>query len=168
MTLRALFPLFLVVAAASLCLPFVAGAQPATPPVRPPEAQPAKPPTEPPPDAATEADDTEVVQESRNWLALIDADKAGQAWDGAGAQLKASVSRAKWIEGIRGIRKPFGKFVSRETVQVARTHALPGVPEGDYAIVQFDAVYAGGRHATELVIWTLNDTSWRVSGYQIR
>ncbi len=168
MTLRALSRLFLVVAAASLCLPFAAGAQPATPPARPAEAQPAKPPTEPPQDAATEADDTEVVQESRNWLALIDADKAGQAWDGAGAQLKASVSRAKWIEGMRGIRKPYGRLVSREVDSVARTHTIAGAPEGDYAIVQFDSVFANRKHATEMVTWTLNDTSWRVSGYQIR
>ena len=106
--------------------------------------------------------------ESRNWLALIDADKAGQAWDGAGAQLKASVSRAKWIDGIRGIRKPYGRLVSREMEKVARTHTIPGAPEGDYAIVQFDSVFANGKHATEMVTWTLNETSWRVSGYQVR
>jgi len=167
MTSRAIF-LLAGAAAAALCLPFIATAQPTAPPARPPEAQPAKPPTEPPPDAATETDDEEVVKESRNWLALIDAGRAGQAWDGAGAQLKASVSRAKWIDGIGALRKPFGKFVSREMMQVARAHEMPGVPEGDYAIVQFDSVFANGKHATEMVTWTLNNTSWRVSGYQIR
>ena len=152
------------------CLPLVAQAQPAPvgAPTVPADAKSEAPRGEPPPDAATEKDDDEVVAESRRWLGLIDEGKAGLAWDGADASLRASVSRAKWIDGIRDLRKPYGRIKQRKTTQIARAHSLPGAPDGDYAIIQFDTEFANGRHASELVTWTLTNTSWRVAGYQMR
>jgi len=149
------------------CLPLVAQAQPAASGAPAPAAR-ADAPREPPADAATEKDDDEVVAESRKWLGLIDDGKAGLAWDGADASLRASVTRAKWIDGIRELRKPYGAVKARKTTQIARAHSLPGAPDGDYVIVQFDTEFANGKHASELVTWTLTNTSWRVSGYQIR
>jgi hypothetical protein len=152
------------------CLPFIARAQPAASgaPSAPADAKSGAPRSEPPEDAATEKDDDEVVAESRKWLGLIDDGKAGLAWDGADASLRASITRAKWTGGIRDLRKPYGKVKQRTTTQIARTHSLPGAPDGDYAIVQFDTEFTNGRHASELVTWSLTNTSWRVSGYQIR
>jgi hypothetical protein len=152
------------------CLPLMARSQPAAPgaPAAPVDAKSEAPRGEPPADAATEKDDDEVVAESRKWLGLIDDGKAGLAWDGADASLRASVTRAKWIDGIRNLRKPYGRMKQRKTTQIARSHSLPGAPDGDYAIIQFDTEFANGRHATELVTWALTNTSWRVAGYQIR
>ncbi len=162
--------LILAVLVALSCLPFVARAQPAASgaPAVPADAKSGAPRSEPPADAATEKDDDEVVAESRNWLGLIDDGKAGLAWDGADASLRASVTRAKWIDGIRDMRKPYGKVKQRKTTQIARAHSLPGAPDGDYAIIQFDTEFTNGKHASELVTWSLTNTSWRVSGYQLR
>jgi hypothetical protein len=154
----------------ALCLPFIAQGQPAAPaaPTAPADAKPDASRGAPPADAATEKDDDEVVAQSRKWLGLIDDGKAGLAWDDADATLRASVARAKWIDGISELRKPYGRVKARKTTQIARAHSLPGAPDGDYAIIQFDTEFANGRHASELVTWTLTNTSWRVAGYQIR
>jgi len=162
-------PTFAMLVALS-CLPLVAQAQPAASgaPAAPAAAKSETPRGEPPADAASETDDDEVVAESKKWLGLIDAGKAGAAWDRADASLRASVTRAKWIDGIVALRKPYGRLKAREMLQVARAHSLPGLPDGDYAIIQFDTEFANGRHATEMVTWTLTGTSWRVAGYQIR
>ena len=50
-----------------------------------------------------------------------------------------------------------------------RSHQLPGAPEGDYSIIEFQTEFANGKKATEQVIWMLEkDDVWRVSGYFIR
>jgi hypothetical protein len=168
MSSRVLLSLATLVTALWVPLMALAQSTPAGAPATPPGATSGAPRGEPPSDAATEKDDDEIVAESRKWLGLIDDGKAGLAWDGADALLRSSVTRAKWIEGIRDLRKSYGKARSRSAQQVVRAHSLPGAPDGDYTIIQFDTEFGNGRHAAELIMWSLTSTSWRVAGYQIR
>jgi hypothetical protein len=149
-------------------------------------AQPAAPPASaPPPPAAvtptpgmppvlesaqpTLGDDRETIAAAYKWLTLLDAGKAGAAWDVASAHLKSVVTRPNWIAGIADMRKPFGKPDARKAEKFARSHQLPGAPEGDYSIIEFQTEFANGKQATEQVIWMLEkDDVWRVSGYYIR
>ncbi len=83
--------------------------------------------------------------------------------------MKSSVTRAKWVSGLRDIRKPYGKLASRKPAKFARTHELPDAPPADYAIVEFDSRFANGKTAVEQLVWMLeSDGVWRVSGYYIR
>ena len=153
MTMRIL----LVLAAAAWCS--LAGAQPA-PPGPPPTDEPAQ---------ASPRDDKETIEAARTWLALLDAGKAGVAWEASSAYLKSVVTRQKWIAGINSARKPFGKFVKRTPTRFARSHVMPGAPDGDFSIIEFESVFANGKQATEQIIWMLVDNDvWRVSGYYIR
>ena len=132
----------------------------------PPKAPPTAPDTDNP---ATLADDKATVAAGEKWLALIDSGTAGQAWDLASPHLKASVTRAKFVSGMRDMRKPFGKLVSRTAAQFARAHSMPGAPDGDYAIVQYEVAFANGKKGSELLTWVLgSDEQWRVAGYYIR
>lgn len=160
--------LIVVLACAGMSL---ASAQTAAPPPAAPAASPVTvpPPTEPAPVQPTMGDDKDTIQASQKWLALLDAGKAGAAWDVSSAHLKSVVNRAKWIEGITAARKPFGKLDTRKAEKFARSHELPGAPEGDYSIIEFESVFANGKKASEHVIWMLEKGDvWRVSGYFIR
>ena len=128
-------------------------------------------PGAPPTDASqpTQRDDRETIEASTKWLALLDAGKTGAAWDASSPYLKSVVTRQKWIEGITAARKPFGKFVKRTPTKFARSHSMPGAPEGDYSIIEFDTEFADGKRASEQVIWMLGEREvWSVSGYFIR
>ncbi len=147
----------LLLAAAVLGLPWVAFAQPALPPAGEARGQP------------TLRDDKETIEAGEQWLKLIDAGKIGEAWDASAATLKSAVSRQQWIAGLRDARKPFGKLTSRKATRFARAHSMPNAPDGDYAIIEFEAVFANGRKATEHLTWMLEDgDAWRVAGYYIR
>jgi hypothetical protein len=115
-------------------------------------------------------DDRDVIEASEKWLRLLDRGQLGPAWDVSAKTLQAQVTRAEWIKGIGAARKPFGRLAARNRDRFARAHQLPGVPEGDYAIVQFDSRFEGGRHATEQITWSLEPDGgvWRVAGYYIR
>jgi Protein of unknown function (DUF4019) len=149
----------------------LASAQPASPPAPTPGSPPAAvpPPTEPAPVQPTMGDDRDTILASEKWLALLDSGKIGAAWDVASAHLKSVVTRQKWVEGISAARKPFGKLDRRQAEKFARSHQLPGVPEGDFSIIEFQSVFANGKQATEQLVWSLEKgDTWRVAGYYIR
>jgi len=141
-------------------------AQTATPP---PAGAPDKSPAADTANMPTLQDDKDTIAASEKWLKLLDTGKVGAAWDVSSAYLKSVVTRQKWVEGIGRARKPFGKFSTRTAGKFARAHTLPEAPDGDYAILEFDSVYANGKRATEQVIWMLESgDTWRVAGYYIR
>jgi len=160
-----------ILAAAAWCS--LVAAQPAAPPATQAPATAVTPTPGVPPvlESAqpTVGDDKETIGAAYKWLILLDAGKSGAAWDVSSAQLKSMVNRKKWVEGIDEMRKPFGKLDTRKAEKFARSHQLPGAPEGDYSIIEFQSVFANGKQATEQVIWMLEkDEVWRVSGYFIR
>ena len=164
----------IIVVAASAWMA-VALAQPApsastaAPPAAAPSARTGAPPSADDPVQPTMGDDKETIAASEKWLALLDTGKAGQAWDVSSKLLKSQVTRSKWIAGIGDMRKPFGKIASRTGEKFARAHSLPGAPDGDYSIIEFESTFANGKKAQEQLIWTLETGDvWRVSGYYIR
>jgi Protein of unknown function (DUF4019) len=135
----------------------------------PPAAKKAAPAADDSRDQPTLGDDKDVIAASERWLKLLDDGKLGPAWDSAAPLLKSAVTRVEWIEGIGAARKPFGQVKSRASDRFARSHEMPGGPQGDYAIVAFQTVFANGKHAEEQLTWQLGDNdTWRVSGYYIR
>jgi len=160
----------LLALAAGLCvlLAPVPAALAQVPPVpAPPPAQ--APPAEPAAPQPTLGDDKESIDAGRKWLELIDAGKAGAAWDLASKQLQSAVKRDKFTAEMNQVRKPLGKLESRTAVKFARSHELPGAPAGDYAIIEFDAKFTNGKRLTEQLIWALEDRDvWRVAGYYYR
>jgi hypothetical protein len=159
---------FALVAAALFAIGVLTASAVAQP--APPAAAPAPPPL--PADEkqqATLSDDKSAVDAAKKWLEIVDKGNTGPLWDDAAKPLKTSVTRAKWISGLRDARKPYGRLESRRMTKFARTHDLPEAPSADYAIVEFDSTFAKGRKAAEQVIWMLeSDGVWRVSGYYIR
>jgi hypothetical protein len=142
---------------------------PATQAPAPAKAATQPPPTEPPPAQPTLGDDKDAIDAGKKWLELLDADKSGVAWDSASKQLQSVVKREAFIADVRNARKPLGKLESRSAVKFARAHQLPGAPAGDYTIIEFEATYAGGKHLSEQVIWTIEEGDvWRVAGYFYR
>jgi hypothetical protein len=157
----------LVLAAIAVWLPQVAAqtAAPTPPPAAAAPGAPAQPESAQP----TMGDDRETIEAAKKWLALLDDGKTGAAWDASSPHLKSVVTRKKWIDGITDARKPFGKFVKRTPTKFARSHSMPGAPDGDYSIIEFDTEFANGKRASEQVIWMLGEREvWSVSGYFIR
>ncbi|MEO8677106.1 MAG: DUF4019 domain-containing protein [Casimicrobiaceae bacterium] len=168
-------PPFLIAAFVALTIASLsaARAQTAAPPLQPsapPATQPppTAPPTEPPPAQPTLADDKESIEAAKKWLALLDTDKAGLAWDNASKQLKSVVKKDQFVAQMRSARKALGKLQSREAVKFGRANELPGAPAGDYSIIEFEAKYKNGK-LTEQLVWSIEEGDiWRVAGYFYR
>jgi Protein of unknown function (DUF4019) len=72
------------------------------------------------------------------WLGYVDAGNYANSWREASAYFQGVVTASAWAESLNGIRKPLGKVVSRILKSARHTTSLPGAPDGNYVVVQFD------------------------------
>lgn len=108
-------------------------------------------------------------QAATQWLAEVDSGKYAQSWTDAASIFKASVNQQQWEKMLQGVRTPLGALVSRKVASAQYTTHLPGVPDGEYVVVQFDSSFANKKSAVETVTPMLDkDGTWRVSGYFIK
>ena len=62
-----------------------------------------------------------------------------------------------------------GKLISREVKSAVYESSLPGVPDGEYVVIQFETSFENKKSAIETVTPMLEkDGKWRVSGYYIK
>ncbi len=119
------------------------------------------------------ADDGDAVAKAqvaaKSWLALTDGAKYGQSWDDAASVFKGAVTKADWERGIKGVRAPLGAVKTRKVKSAAFTRTLPGAPDGEYVVIQFESQFENKAAAIETVTPMRDkDGAWRVSGYYIK
>jgi hypothetical protein len=112
----------------------------------------------------------ETAQKSaEQWLALVDAGNYAESWKTAAGYFQTAVSQDQWEHSIVAVRKPLGDLISRKLKSVKYTKSLPGAPDGEYVVLQFDTSFANKKEAVETVTPMLDkDGKWKVSGYYIR
>ena len=104
-----------------------------------------------------------------HWLALTDAGRYDASWDQAASLFKGAVTKTNWESAIRGVRTPLGAVKSRKLKSAQFTKSLPGVPDGEYVVVQFETQFENQATAIETVTpLREKDGSWRVSGYFVK
>ena len=117
-----------------------------------------------------ESDAVSKAQDSaKAWLALTDIGKYAESWDGASALLHAAITKADWEKALHSVRAPLGILKSRKLKSATFTRTLPGVPDGEYVVIQYDTAFEHKASATETITPMLEkDGAWRVSGYFIK
>ena len=99
------------------------------------------------------------------WLALVDQGRYGESWDAAAKYFRNATSRDQWTSTAAAAREPFGKLVSRSVRSATFKTSLPGVPDGRYVSIVFNASYELKKEARELVTTSEEDGAWKVAGY---
>jgi hypothetical protein len=112
----------------------------------------------------------QLAQQSADaWLALVDSGKYADSWQEAAQLFKAAVSKEKWRDALRGTRDPLGKMLSRKLKSATYAKTLPGAPDGEYVVIQYESSFEHKQSAVETVTPMLDkDGQWRVSGYYIK
>jgi hypothetical protein len=103
------------------------------------------------------------------WLHIVDRGDYGESWDEAAKLFRDAITRADWEKAAAAARDPLGPMVSRKLKSTTYTETLPGAPDGEYVVLQYDTVFANKKAAVETVVPMKDpDGSWRVSGYFIK
>jgi Protein of unknown function (DUF4019) len=104
-----------------------------------------------------------------NWLALVDSGKCVEGWEKMSPGFRKEVSKRNWKSAVEKIRKPLGRLTSRKLKSAEYSKELPGAPEGEYVVMQFDSAFEHKPDATEKVILILGqDLNWRVCSYAVK
>jgi len=110
-----------------------------------------------------------AVAAAEQWLLLVDAGKYDQSWKETAKYFKDAVSLDKWQQSLKAVRDPLGRLISRRVKSRVYTTSLPGAPDGEYVVIQFETSFKNKKAAVETVTPMMDkDGSWRVSGYYIK
>jgi ABC-type molybdate transport system substrate-binding protein len=112
----------------------------------------------------------ELAQKAaESWLALTDSGKYAESWDDASSRFKAAVTKDRWVSMVAPVRDPLGKVLSRTLKSATYTTSLPGAPDGEYVVIQYDTSFEHKKSVVETITPMLDkDDHWRVSGYFIK
>jgi len=106
---------------------------------------------------------------AEKWLGIVDGEKYVESWSEAAELFRNAVKQEQWEQLLRVSRKPLGRLVSRKIKTKTYTTSLPGAPDGEYVVIQFESSFENKKSAVETVTPMLEtDGKWRVSGYYIR
>jgi hypothetical protein len=104
-----------------------------------------------------------------SWLALTDASKYGPSWDESASAFRAAVTKANWETALKSARGPLGAVKSRKLKAATFTRTMPGAPDGEYVVIQFDTQFENKASAVETITpMHEKDGSWRVAGYFVK
>jgi hypothetical protein len=105
---------------------------------------------------------------ANTWVSLVDAKRWDDSWAAAGTLFKSQMPQARWASTMAPVREPLGEVSSRALKSVTKSKSLPGAPDGEYEVVEFQTSFANKAAATETVVLSHEASGWKVDGYFIR
>ena len=120
-------------------------------------------------DEAGGAGTGDAIAAANSWLALVDEGSYGESWERACEYFRNVVPKDQWERQVAGVRTPLGKVLSRELHSAEYTTHLPGAPDGEYVVIQYETKFENKASSVETVT-PMRDSAgaFRVSGYYIQ
>lgn len=118
--------------------------------------------------AAAEEQTRNARKAALAWLQLVDQQQYQDSWEQAATLFKQQVEADTWLQQLSSVRKPMGELIERVQQSATYSTSLPGVPDGEYVVLQFRSRFANKKLAIETVTPMLDNGRWRVAGYYIR
>lgn len=106
---------------------------------------------------------------AEDWIQLMDQGNYAESWIQASKMFKSVITQQQWEAAMLKLRQPLGNNVTRALIQTDHVFDPPGVPEGEYFIIDYQSSFDNKNVASENIILMLQeDNSWRTAGYFVR
>lgn len=110
-----------------------------------------------------------AVSAAQVWLSLIDQGDYSTSWKEAAPFFQGAVTETSWKTSMTSFRKPLGNLLSRKLKSAQHMTAMPGAPDGQYVVMQFETSFANKKSAIETItVGPKQDGKWQASGYYIK
>jgi hypothetical protein len=110
-----------------------------------------------------------AIESAQSWLDMVDGGNYAKGWERAATALKSAVTQADFEKSLRAVRTPLGKVLSRKIKSQQYATSLPGAPDGEYVVIQYDTTFENKASGVETITPMLDkDGKWKVSGYYIK
>lgn len=117
---------------------------------------------------AQQSEEQAAAASADHFLQLIDSGQYQESWRQTAAIFKSQVAQQQWTEQLQSLRPLLGVAERRTIRSVQRATSLPGAPDGDYVVLQFDTLFEKKKGAIETVTLSHNGKEWLVAGYFVR
>lgn len=119
--------------------------------------------------AEQSAKETKAAASAEKWLGIVDEGEYAESWKESAEYFRNAVKQDQWESAVQAVRKPLGKLISRKIKSTSYKTSLPGAPDGQYVVIQFESSFENKVSAIETVTPMMDkDGEWRVSGYYIK
>ena len=106
---------------------------------------------------------------AQGWLAQIDGGKYADSWKDSSSFFRGALTEKAWVDALNAARKPLGSTLSRKQIKAENVKSLPGAPDGNYVVMQFNSSFGNKKAAVETVTFMQEkDGKWRAAGYYIK
>jgi Protein of unknown function (DUF4019) len=110
-----------------------------------------------------------AIASAEKWLRIVDEGKYSESWEESSEYFKQAVQQDQWKQAVQAVRGPLGKLISRKVKSAFYKTSLPGAPDGQYVVIQFNTSFENKKSGIETVTPKMDkDGMWRVSGYYIK
>ncbi len=110
-----------------------------------------------------------AIAATEKWLRIVDEGKYSESWEESSEYFKQAVQPDQWEQAVQTVREPLGKLISRKVKSASYKTSLPGAPDGQYVVIQFNTSFENKKSAIETVTPKMDKNGmWRVSGYYIK
>jgi serine/threonine protein kinase len=121
------------------------------------------------PQASVTPSQDAAVSSAQKWLVLIDNGGYSESWKATAPIFQGAVTEQNWKNSMETFRTPLGDLVSRKLKSAQPMTELPGAPDGQYVVMQFETSFANKKSAIETVTFMLEkDGQWKSAGYFIK
>lgn len=117
----------------------------------------------------TSTKETAAVEAADKWLALVDNGQYAESWSEAADYFKNALNKDQWKQTMTSVRDPLGNTISRKVKSTKYMTEVPGAPDGEYVVIQYETSFKKKKESIETVTPMIDkDGVWRVSGYYIK
>jgi hypothetical protein len=114
---------------------------------------------------------TLLEQAARNtaehWLAKADAGDHAGTWDMTTPEFRVQVRKEDWKARQESAYQQLGKPARRELIAAKYTASVPGVPAGEYVLIQYRRSVSAREPVLETLTMRRAGDEWQMAGYWI-
>src|SRR5690606_5352077 len=96
--------------------------------------------------------ESEALNAAERWLALIDRGDAAASWAAAARLFQEAVDEGRWKQSLEAAQRPLGRPVARQIRSMTYTTELPGAPDGEYVVLEFETTFERKKRGGERVV----------------
>lgn len=107
---------------------------------------------------------------AQSWLALTDATQYMRSWEHTAPMFQKSLTATQWQQQLAQARQPLGAVQMRAFKAAEATPSLPGMPDGQYLVIQYATQFQTQPAVIETVTLAQSGHAgpWQVLGYYLR
>ncbi len=100
------------------------------------------------------------------WLNNINSENYPQAYTGLSGLITTRFDSLDWISGVDQMMVSFGEFGGRREVSREFKISMEGLPDGYYAVFQYESNYKNTlQHSEQLILHQDDKRNWRILDY---